>query len=95
MKSRCREYVRYVQLLIQETIVKMEVGYLLSLITVLKFKEPDDSSEFELSLQKFLSDLQSTKMSIVSEAKQSRRQLQQHLYDYIHLSPVKVSSTAI
>jgi len=70
--------------------VKVEVGFLLSLLAVFKFKAPDDSREFHRSLQKFLKDVESTKRSIISEAKQSRLQLQEHLYDYVHLSPLKV-----
>lgn len=81
---------RYVQLLVQEMTIKLEVGFLLSLLTVYKFKEPDDSREFELALQKFLKDVESTKVSIISEARQSRLQMQEHQYDYVHLSPIAV-----
>jgi len=82
--------VRYVQLLVQEMTIKLEVGFLLSLLAVYKFKESDDSREFELSLQKFQKDVESTKVSIISEARQSRLQMQEHLYDYMHLSPIAV-----
>ena len=81
---------RYVQLLIQEMTLKLEIGFVLSLLAAFKFEAPDDSREFELSLQKFLKDVDSTKLSLVSEARQARLQLQEHLYDYIHLSPIKV-----
>lgn len=78
------------QLLIQEMAVKLEVGFLLSLMAVFRFEDPDSSREFELSLQKFMLDVDSTKVSLISEAKQSRLKMQKHLYDYIHLSPIKV-----
>jgi len=81
---------RYVQLLIQEMALKLDVGFLLSLLAVFKFNDLDDNREFEQSLHKFLRDVELTKLSLVSEARQSRLQLQQHFYDYIHLSPIKV-----
>jgi len=79
-----------VQLLVQELSVKVEVGLLLSLLSLFKYREPDSSEEFARSLAKFMADVNSTQLSVVSEARQSRLQQQQHLYDYIHLSPIKV-----
>ena len=85
---------RYVQLLVQEMTIKLEVGLFLSLMAVFKFQQPSDDRDFERSLQKFLKDVESTKQSLVSEARQSRLALQENLYDYIHLSPIKVRITA-
>jgi len=85
---------RYVQLLVQEMSLKLEVGFLLSLLAVFKFRDPADNRDFELTLQKFLKDVNSTQLSLVSEAKQSRLQMQEHIYDYLHLSPIKVLITA-
>ena len=82
---------RYVQLLVQELSIKVEVGFLLSLLSVFKHSEPDDRREFELSLRKFLRDVESTRVSLITEAKHSQLQMQAHLYDYIHLTPIKVS----
>jgi len=81
---------RYVQLLVQEVTVKVEVGFLLSLLAVFKYHVPDDREEFARSLQKFVADVSSTKLSLVSEARESPLLIQQHHYDYIHLTPIKV-----
>ena len=78
------------QLLVQEMTVRVEVGFLLSLLAVFKLDAPDASEEFARSLRKFHADVNSTKLSVVSEARQSRLETQQHLYDYVHLSPIKV-----
>jgi len=86
---------RYVQLLIQEMTIKLEVGFLLSLLAVLKHEQADDNADFDLTLQKFQKDMDSTKLSIMSEARQSRLLMQEHLYDYIHLSPIKVFTYAL
>lgn len=70
--------------------IKLEAGFLLSLLAVFKHQERDDSSDFEVSLEKFIKDIDLTKLSVVSEARASGQQMQEHLYDYIHLSPIKV-----
>ena len=80
----------YVQLLMQEMMVKVEVGFLLSLLAVFKFKVADDREEFEQTLKKFNEDVDSIKQSLVSEVRQSELQSLEHLYDYVHLSPIKV-----
>jgi len=85
---------RYIQLLIQEMTFKLEVGFLLSLLAVFKFKQAGDDRDFERSVQKFLKDVDSTKLSLMSEVRQSRLLMREHLYDYIHLSPIKVFTTA-
>jgi len=82
---------RYIQLLVQEMAVKVEVGFLLSLLATVKYEVPDDSKEFARSLQKFVGDVNSAQLSVVSEAREFRLQMQEHLYDYIHLSPIKAS----
>ena len=85
---------RYIQLLVQEMSLKLEVGFLLSVLAVFKFKEAADAKDFEVTLRKFLKDIDSTKLSLTTEAKQSRLKLQEHIYDYLHLSPIKVLITA-
>jgi len=87
------DWCRYVQLLIQQMNIQVEVGFLLSLLAVFKYQTVDESTDFDLSRQKFQKDLELTKLSIMSEARQSRLLMQEHLYDYIHLSPIKVFTT--
>lgn len=86
MKHSTVQQYKYFKVLIQEFHIKVDLGFINSLMSILQEKEPSQADEIEL----FTKDMSLVDEPLMSHVSFQSLQEQKNFYDLLHYSPLKI-----